>query len=101
MFLLTKYLKITLCTAFTLCLTLLCEHAFAAACAPVANKNCADAITLTVDAACTNGATCDDVGLEGGESYCGSTAPNQSVWYKFQATSTNHVVTVENLKTGG
>jgi len=101
MFLLTKYLKITLCTAFTLCLTLLCEHAFAAACAPVANKNCADAVTLTVDAACTNGATCDDVGLEGGESYCGSIAPDQSVWYKFQATSTNHVVTVENLKTGG
>ncbi|HKR06566.1 MAG TPA: hypothetical protein VJY62_18170, partial [Bacteroidia bacterium] len=63
-----------------------------------ANDACSNAITLTVDAACTNGTTVAAT-LQGSEAtaWCGS-APQQSVWYKFVATATVMDVWVDNLK---
>jgi len=60
------------------------------------NDACANAITLTEGSACTTGST-GNATLQGGEStgWCGSTV-QQSVWYRFVATSDQMDVWVDN-----
>ena len=65
--------------------------------APPVNDNCANAITLTSNAACTNG-TMDQATTETGEytaAGCASSSPSQTVWYKFTATSSNMYVQLD------
>lgn len=60
-----------------------------------ANDNCSNAITLTSNSSCTTGTTYQG-GIEIGENSpsCASTF-NQSVWYKFTATSTAMFIQLE------
>lgn len=63
------------------------------ACVPAINNNYSNATVLVVGAAAINGTTCGGT-IEAGESLsCNSTA-NQTVWYKFIATSTTSYVTI-------
>ena len=57
-----------------------------------ANDNCANATTLTVNAACTTGDLATAT-VQAGENtatsgHCAATAFNMSIWYKFTATAT-------------
>ena len=68
-------------------------------CVATGNDNCVDAITLTIDAPCTDGCT-DGATTESGELLdCAS--GNQTIWYQFVATSTNHQVNVWQDASGG
>ena len=68
--------------------------------APPANDNCANAISLTVDAACINGTTKQSTTQTGEPTACQG-AINQTVWYKFVATSTSLYVEVERTASSG
>jgi hypothetical protein len=69
-----------------------------------ANDNCANATTLTVGASPLCSQTTASSSMQSGEvttPTCGTSAMNQSVWYKFQATSSTMSVWVDNLVSGG
>lgn len=65
--------------------------------APPVNDNCANATTLTSNAACING-TLDQATTESGEytaAGCATAIPTLTVWYKFTATSTRMYVQLD------
>ncbi len=70
--------------------------------APPPNDNCASATSLVVGAACVTGTT-REATVQAGEVFdCNSAYPiDQSVWYRFTATSANMYVTVNLTATSG
>ena len=96
----TKLLRGILCLLLIACNPLAMKDTFGAACVPVANDDCVNAIALIVDAAPVSGSTCGT--LEGGEGGgCGEGLGDQSVWYSFVATSTEMTTNVVSLGGGG
>lgn len=65
-----------------------------------ANNNCANAITLTVNAPCVNG-TNKEATVQSGEAYACQGTPTKTVWYKFIATQANMFVEVERTASSG
>ena len=63
---------------------------------PPANDDCANAINVTVGAACTAGTTVYS-SFDGNSPSCGGTPTAGNVWYKFTATSTQSIVDVTNV----
>src|SRR4051812_21674291 len=66
------------------------------------NNNCANATTITVGSACTNGTTAGAT-LEAGENSgatgqgCWATAPDNTVWYKFTTGAAgNYTASTDN-----
>ncbi len=67
-------------------------------CSAAANDNCANAIALTVNAACVTGRTCGSLEVGEPTPSCDVTQ-TASVWYTFVANATTMTVTVD--QTGG
>ena len=69
-----------------------------AACDPT-NEICANAIPLTVGAACVNGSTCGGGSVESFS--CDPGSQNEAVWYSFTATQTEMLLTASTTQIGG
>ncbi len=61
---------------------------------PPANDNCTGAITLTPAATCINTAGNVNVATFSGIAGCGTSNPDDDVWYVFTATGTSHTITL-------
>ena len=70
-------------------------------CSPSASNDACSGITLIIDDPCINGTTCDATLLGGESTGCGSASTNQTVWYKFTASTTDDCVSIERTGGGG
>ncbi|KQR93412.1 hypothetical protein ASG01_09505 [Chryseobacterium sp. Leaf180] len=80
------------------------ERSFTTTVAAPANDECSNAVTLTVNPAAACTATTPGNTLGATQSMAATPCfgtPNDDVWYKFTATSSNHYITISNVVSTG